>query len=368
MLKLRKINLEEWAAGVVMVAVMVAGQWQAVQALWNSSLLDIPHTWSDFRAGITTERFSKHLDSHLPIRDGLIAFANAGRYVLTNGAGDQVRLGKDEWLFSVEEIQYHPDASTSQAERVAIAGKVSAGLRRLGVELLVVVVPDKARVQSAQLADGVYPAWYSQRHASLVRGLQEQGVRVLDVLPEMQRAVKFNPLYYRTDTHWNQAGAQLVAELVAQQIRLQGLNAPATGFSTTRSAASTERVGDLLSLLGLARVPDALRPNPDQEHTDQTAKSAVASSAGLLGDVNMPVVLVGTSFSQRANFHGYLQAALQAEVLNVATDGGGFIQSMAAYLLDDAFRTSPPQWLVWEIPERAFSKPLIAAETTALPL
>jgi alginate O-acetyltransferase complex protein AlgJ len=79
------------------------------------------------------------------------------------------------------------------------------------------------------------------------------------------------------------------------------------------------------------------------------------------------VVLVGTSYSLRANFHGQLQQQLGAEVLNVAKDGGGFMQAMNDYLNDDAFKTTPPKLMVWEVPERVFSSPLTDLEKAPVP-
>lgn len=364
-------TFEEWAAGAAMVVVMVGGLWQAAQALSSPQLSEVPHTWSDMRSGVSSDRLGKFLDNNLPIREDLIAWANAGRYVLTQGAGDQVRLGRGEWLFSVEELQYFPDASGAQAERVRRVVAVAEGLRAKGIELLVVVVPDKARVHAAQLAGSAYPAWYAQRYPSLIQALQSAGVSALDVLPTMVQQTATEPLYYRTDTHWNQAGARLVAELAARHMLAHGAVEPQATFSTVpdpSQSAPVERVGDLLNMMGLANMPNALRPNPDMEGAERTLRTSANASASLLGDVSMPVTLVGTSYSQRANFHGYLQAALQAEVLNVATDGGGFIQSLASYLKDDAFVTAPPQWVVWEIPERVFSAPMSDAEQAPLGL
>jgi alginate O-acetyltransferase complex protein AlgJ len=64
----------------------------------------------------------------------------------------------------------------------------------------------------------------------------------------------------------------------------------------------------------------------------------------------------------RANFHGQLQEQLKTEVLNVAKDGGGFMQAMSDYLNDDAFRTAPPKLVIWEVPERVFSPQLTELE------
>jgi alginate O-acetyltransferase complex protein AlgJ len=47
-----------------------------------------------------------------------------------------------------------------------------------------------------------------------------------------------------------------------------------------------------------------------------------------------------------------MQQALSSKVLNTAKDGGGFLQAVTAYLTDEAFRSSKPKVLIWEVPER----------------
>ncbi len=361
-------RFEEWLAGLAMLGVMALGAWQATQALQQPGLKDIPQTLTDVRSGVFGDRFSHFLDENLPWRSQLIAWSNAGRYVLVQGAGDQVRLGSDEWLFSVEEIEYFRQAEAFQQTRVSVVAELAASLKQKQVQLVVALVPDKARIETRQFSGQRYPQWYQGRYASILQQLQARQVNVVDLEQAMKAAQAAQPdlaLYYRTDTHWNQQGAALAAQAIAATVKQQGWQVPPVVFRTTATEKPTPRVGDLLRMMGLEDMPNLLRPNPDVERTETTAKAEVASSMGLLGDVEVPVTLVGTSYSLRANFHGYLQAALSADVLNVAQDGGGFIQSMEAYLKDDAFKTSPPQVLIWEIPERVFSRPLASNESKA---
>lgn len=361
-------RIEEWLAGLAMLGVMSLGAWQAAQALQQPGLKDIPQTLTDVRSGVFGDQFSHFLDHNLPWRPQLIAWANAGRYVLVQGAGDQVRLGSDEWLFSVEEIEYFRQADEFQQTRVAVVAQLAEALKQKQVQLVIALVPDKARIQSGKLSGQHYPQWYQARYASILRQLQARQVAVVDVQQAMKAAQSAQPdlaLYYRTDTHWNQQGAALAAQAIATTVKQKGWSVASVAFQTTATEAPAPRVGDLLRMMGLENMPDLLRPNPDVERTETTVKAEGAPSMGLLGDVQIPVTLVGTSYSLRANFHGYLQAALSADVLNVAQDGGGFIQSMEAYIKDEAFRTSPPQVLIWEIPERVFSRPLAPNESKA---
>ena len=101
-------------------------------------------------------------------------------------------------------------------------------------------------------------------------------------------------------------------------------------------------LGDTAKMLGL---------QPDTETPVVTQQSS-AENTGLFGESAVPVVLTGTSYSMRANFADFLQQALSAKVLNAARYGGGFLQATTQYLRDDAFRSSKPKVLLWEIPER----------------
>lgn len=357
-----KAPLEVWLAGAVVVALMALGSWQAVQSLSHPDVADVPSGLGDIRTGVATEKLNKHLDNHLPVRSTLIALANAGRYLVFQGAGDDVRLGRDEWLFSVEELAYSQNGLTQLNKRVATVAQLSAELAKRGVKLVVALLPDKARVHAPMLSSGQYPSWHASRYATALEGLRSAGVPTVDLLTAMAPAAATQQLFYSTDTHWNQDGADLSAQAIAADVRRLATDLPAAQFATQAAATPEARVGDLLRLMGLSDVPNWMRPNPDIEATRTTERTSPPAEGGLLDDVGSPVVLVGTSYSRRANFHGALQQHLGAEVLNVAKDGGGFFKSIQAYLGDETFASSPPKVLVWEIPERVLSAPETEAE------
>lgn len=358
----KRPTVEEWLATATMIGVMLIGFWQATVSLNSPAVKEISVTLSSFREGSLTGSLSNQLDKNLPIRSELIAWANTGRYLLIQGAGDQVRVGKDNWLFSVEELQYFKDAQAHQVARLAILKRASEALEGEDIKLIVALVPDKARMNERQLSNGTYPIWYSRRYDEIIKNLNESSVAVVDLQSALTSDAKTRPLYYRTDTHWNQAGAQRAADAVAKRIISIAAELPANGFMTKSYEGPIQKSGDLIRMMGLEKMPDWARPQPDVEVTERTIKSGSAPTAGLFDAVSIPVVLLGTSYSLRANFHGYLQQALGTEVLNVARDGGGFIQSAKDYLADESFKTSKPRVIVWEIPERMFSAPLTDLE------
>lgn len=369
-------------AAATLLVVMLWGVWQVTGAVRKG--LDYPATLSDFREGRSTQTIEKQIDQKLPARESLIAFANALRYRLQHGAGEQVRLGHEDWLFLTDEIRYHADAQANQAQRVRLLADVQRALKAQDVLLLVALVPDKARIYAQHLASRELPHHAADRYTQALAALRAAGVAVVDLNKPLAQAAASGsagaggaasstaqpPLaYYRTDTHWNMHGAQVAAQAIAAAAaQVPGLAlTPSTPFKTAPTGPEAERPGDLIKLMGLMQVSNFWRPQPDHETPLATSEAPVntasaaapAAANSLLGDVaGPPVVLLGTSYSLRGNFHGHLQQALQAQVLNTAKDGGGFLQAATEYFKDEAFQTAKPRLIVWEVPERFLPEPL----------
>lgn len=359
--------LNDQLSAVTLGLVMMGGLWQVTLALLNpATLADVPGTWADFRQGRMTNGFATQLDQHLPARETLIAVANTGRYVLTRGAGDQVRAGQEGWLYLTQELRFEAQAADHLQARTTLLAQTAAALKTQGVQLVVALVPDKARMVAQHLPTGTYPDYNQARYGQALAALQAQGVTVVDLRAVLGSTGSDEPLYYRTDTHWNQAGARRAAQAVAASVRGVAPALEPTPFETVVQGPAAQRPGDLLRMMGMDQVPDALRPRADFEAPVQTRQTRADAPAGLFGDASVPVVLSGTSYSLRGNFHGYLQEALQAKVLNVARDGGGFIQSAADYLADESFQQSKPSVLVWELPERFLTLALDEREKKGL--
>lgn len=356
-----RVEWRVYVPGIALLAVIAWGAVQGYRAIRHApdDRPAVPMGWEALLDGRMTQTFEKNFDQRLPARPALIAAANSAQYVIKRGAGDQVRVGREEWLFLAEEVQYHKDGDANLRARAEMVGQVARKLEQRGVKLVVAVVPDKARIYESRLAGGEMPDYAKRRYADFLGRIRSAGVIAPDLAtPLTVAASKQEKLYYSTDTHWNQNGARLVARELAATIGRLGVSLPEERFATSVSKPAGKRPGDLLKLMGLTAVPDAVRPNADVEEPVTTVSTAPAAEMSLFGDATPPVTLVGTSFSLRGNFHGYLQESLSARVLNLGADNAGFSQAITGYLTNAAFRDTPPQVLVWEIPERFLQTPL----------
>lgn len=351
-------SINRTLAALALTVVMVVGAWETMAAVSQIERADYPNTLTDFREGRTTNSLEKLIEQKLPARGGLIAFANSIRFLLTGGGGEQVRVGKGDWLFLTEEMRFDTGGSAHLATRAEVLGTAASRLEMMGVKLVVALVPDKARVHSDHLKSSHYPEYNLTRYHDAVIALRARNLTVVDLLEPLAAGAVGSDVYYRTDTHWNQLGAKIAADTIAKVVKNLGLTLTPTQFDTLSSGDAVQRPGDLIRLMGLESTPDSVRPHADTEVPMVTQEKSTSNAGGLFGDSGVSVVLTGTSYSLRGNFHGFLQQALETKVLNAAKDGGGLLQATTAYLTDESFRSAKPAVLVWEIPERFILTPL----------
>ena len=114
--------------------------------------------------------------------------------------------------------------------------------------------------------------------------------------------------------------------------------------------------------MSLEKLPEwlPLRPRPDREHVEHTTEvQALTDSGGLLDEgPAVEAVLLGSSYSQNANFQGRLQEALRTHIVTFARPGGGFAGAAREYFTSIAYRETPPKLVIWEMPERVLGQPI----------
>ncbi|MDE1167861.1 MAG: cell division protein FtsQ [Pseudomonas sp.] len=306
--------------------------------------------------GAITQGWARQLaDAQMPT-----VFARIERgagWWLFGDLGPRVRQGCPGWLFLSDELAIDPQAQAHADQKAAAVIDLNQQLSRRGVQLLVVIVPDKTRIAAAQRCALPRPAVLDARIRQWAAQLDRHGVHTLDLTAVL------SPLganaFWRTDTHWNERGAQAAAEAIsARFIALKLTALPRQAFDL-QNVAPALRPGDLVHLAGLDDLPLNLQPTPERatrsvvSPRDEGSTPAPVSLGALLGDDDLPdTALVGTSFSRNSNFAGFLQRALGAPIGPFALDGGGFSGAMNAYLKSPAFKASTVRQIIWEIPER----------------
>jgi alginate O-acetyltransferase complex protein AlgJ len=98
---------------------------------------------------------------------------------------------------------------------VAVIEDVAAICAARGIELIVVLIPEKEEVYRDWIPQAHHPAagWPPSPLAPLTQKLQQAGIKTVNLLPVFQQATQSGQVvYWRDDTHWNPEGAGLAAE------------------------------------------------------------------------------------------------------------------------------------------------------------
>lgn len=326
------------------------------------TLKDIPaEEWRELSdpakilSGDSTHHFTRLLNQHFVLGNTFNQIERGLEWSLTGDWGRRVRQGCEGWLFLTDELEIHPDRIKAAAFRANLAVQLDRRLKERGIKLIMAVVPDKTRIEQTHLCALRRSDLLAQRAANWSAMLQTQGIETLDLTAAL--ASLPGERYYRTDTHWNEAGANAAALMVASR-----LGQPKEGAGVTLSTQAVERPGDLVHLAGLDGVPKFLRPPVEMATVTKVAPIAVQSD-DLFGDAGLPTIaLVGTSYSRNSNFVPFLEHHLGEPVANLAKDGGDFSGAATAYFGGVTFRDNPPKVVIWEVPERVIEMPLKDAE------
>jgi len=103
-------------------------------------------------------------------------------------------------------------------------------VRSAGARLVVMLIPDQLQVEELSRAElleqaGIEPSEVDLDvpQQELRRILDQNGIEVVDLLPELRARQGDGPLYLPRNTHWNAAGNRVAARVLARELLLRGL-------------------------------------------------------------------------------------------------------------------------------------------------
>jgi alginate O-acetyltransferase complex protein AlgJ len=342
---------------------------------------------ANLRFALTTESVLPHSVSQVGILNGVVSkeladrmadtpiAADAARaqralgWLTLHDLGPRVRQGCPGWLFLRDELNVYAAGESHLATRAATVAAVQRELASHGIALLVVVVPDKSRIEPQHLCSLYRPDSLSGRLGDWTSRLGAEGVQVLDLGAALHGVP--GDAFFRTDTHWTQDGAGAAARAVTQRIRAMDvpLGSSKPGYRVVDKPPAG-RPGDLVRLAGLDGLPLSRQPTPEivasRDYIPQAQPAASADD--LFGDADLPsIAVIGTSYSTTSDFVPQLALALGTGVGNFAREGGKFGGSARAYFASPAFAQTPPRLVVWELDERDLQSPLEVEDTVVVP-
>lgn len=318
--------------------------------------------WSSFINGELTEQINMSLSKmQMPVLAAQIE--REASWIVMRDLGPRVREGKRDWFFLNDERVIYPDRHSNAAARAREVIRLQNRLASQSIALIVAVVPDKSRIESDSLGNLLRPESMQSRVEQWVDSLSKAGVNVVNLTDTLKKmnGITGVHMFMRTDTHWNEEGAEIAARLIAQRILHTGFVASPSVERTLSAQKQQVVAGDLEKLAGINNLHAWFRPPGEMVRNSSFAIRTQASSAqdgkplddDLFGDTQLPnTVLLGTSYSTTSNFALFLAFFLKTNIANFAKEGGDFSGSVNAYLKSAAFKETPPKMIIWEIPER----------------
>jgi alginate O-acetyltransferase complex protein AlgJ len=324
--------------------------------------------WSPFLQGDVSQAFALAL-ADAPVPSSAARIERGVSWVVAGDLGPRVRRGAPGWLFLGDELTVHDQPQRNATQRKVDVLKVQKTLSQTGIKLLVVVVPDKTRIEASQLGMLHRPSRYAERATQWVTELNAAGVDALDLTDTLTAfKQKHTAAFLRSDSHWTEQGAQAAAIAVSAEVQRLRITPSPVQTLVIDKRADSRRSGDLIRLAGVDWLSTNLQPEHDiaqetsfkvDDQKKNTLGSSVASAAtdDLFGDADLPnIVVIGTSYSRTSNFVSFIEKELNAKVANLARSGGDFSGAMNTYLSSVAFKKTPPKLVIWEIPERVLQQ------------
>lgn len=188
---------------------------------------------------------SDFVSDHFAFRQELLTLrARLTASVFGESATDQVILGREGWLFYADTLpDYEGTAPLSERELFAAARTLAlvqeyAEIR--GTAFLFTVAPNKNTLYPSYMPVRYEKTAQSSNWTRLMAQLDAQGVAYVNLLPVL--AACDAPVYYRTDSHWNDYGAALASDAIVKALGGAGTLAQEPFTASTH-------LGDLYEML-----------------------------------------------------------------------------------------------------------------------
>ena len=310
-----------FSVGLIQITIELStGQRPQIQELFLN-----PPTKANLRA------FENDIEKNCWLAEKLRPWAQYLNFLLLADAGDKAVLGSDGWFFYKPAVRYLVEPFSNESEVISAIRTFRDRLADRGIELMVVIAPNKASVYPEMLARRsqrlTQPA--NPDTLAIISELTQAGVEVLnlfEVFSQGRAAYSDSTQYYLSqDSHFSAEGVTLAAKAVAK--RIQDLGWMEKGESKYQlGSAVIKRHGDILEMMQMPQVKHHFEPEQvncikvfdaqtDQPYTD---------------DPDSPVLILGDSFLRiyqsdqpgSAGFIAHLAAELGFDLASIVSDGG----------------------------------------------
>jgi len=165
------------------------------------------------------------LDS-VPVKEDFARFNTKLTRKITGAAyikSTQVTLGKNGWLYLKEaQSDYEHTNCFSEEEKQKILEQLlfqKEVFADSGMEFVIYIAPNKATIYPENMPDTVFQRDSLSRAEDLIKYIRDNSdIKVIYPKEELMAAKEIAPIYYVTDTHWNEVGGYVGTQVFLKEV------------------------------------------------------------------------------------------------------------------------------------------------------
>lgn len=271
--------------------------------------------WEDPKYTVAIEQY---FSDNFPLRDFLLRCLGQLEYSLL-GTSKEVILGTDQWMSDKrvlsEQLHTLDQVSDGQIQAAVIQIKrLQYWLQRQGTDFLMVVIPMKPTIYAEK-----FPKRYVQRPelTGLLRfqaKLQKNDIPFINAYELLKSKKDEQPLYFKTDMHWNSVGAGYVAQAIVNHFseKLEGRQIWRESYRKTEVPV----FGEELKTIPLFFASPEMAPDWSGEQRYRRAEEVRGARVGTYFGTDQekavlpPSIMFGNSFMLRypdVGYHDYFK-------------------------------------------------------------
>ncbi len=237
-------------------------------------------------------QYEEYFSKAFAFRGKVVDIYSTIRERLFGEGNDQVVVGRDDFLFFSETIDNYLGTNPMTDDEISAAADSVTALadyaESRGAKFLFVAAPNKNHIYSEYMPSRYIMSDQPTDLDRLIQELADRGVEVADPRAALiaakggtdsteaeaggaARNSDDNLLYHRRDTHWNERGARVAAELIAEKLGFTLVD-----FDSLKFSDKQDLRGDLDTLL----YPDSIKydSNPTWDFSEQFIYTSAFSS------------------------------------------------------------------------------------------
>jgi len=190
------------------------------RALAEFPTMRIENVWAFF------SDFTKYFSDRLAYRNASVTAISKFKYKVFNvlPVPNIVALGKDGWLYYAIDPEIKDPCTPftkEQLKRIKMNLDITTKwFDQRNIKYYLAIIPYKSRIYSEMMPDQLK---LRMRHANYVQLLnyleKDTALRLVNCTPELIKGKNVRPVYYKTDTHWNEYGAFLGYRKIIERVR-----------------------------------------------------------------------------------------------------------------------------------------------------